>query len=304
MQYVATHAFFTASLSSTAAAMTKPLQKRDQRTPAVREDGVELANNKTQDLVRKRQNPTQAVRYIIRRQLVEQAKYVLRFCTQHAIGDGAEVECVKVSDPDVAAEENGVRGVQVDDLVDKGADVVGVCAAEPTGSTGGVDGDVLCVVEYDHAVFVGVCGAVERTEAEEVRRPIRTVGREELVEEGCSAVEQDGLGPKEEVRVRGFGVLVAIELVLCHNGLIVGIAVDDVSLEASVVGERGQLGEIGGVECMVVAEEEIGARQRCVSFEFLDIKSVQTSGHQKSGVRRTNVVSLQPAFSAKERTGY
>ena len=197
-----------------------------------------------------------------------------------------------------------MRGVQVDDLFNKGADVVGVRAAEPTGSTGGVDGDVLCVVEYDHAVFVGVCGAVERTEAEEVRRPIRTVGREELVEEGRSAVEQDGLGPKEEVRVRGFGVLVAIELVLCHDGLVVGIAVDDVSLEAPVVGERGQLGEIGGVECMVVAEEEIGARQRCVSFEFLDIKSVQISGHQKPGVRRTNVVSLQPAFSAKERTGY
>ena len=121
-----------------------------------------------------------------------------------------------------------MRGVQIDDLQDESADVVGVCAAKQARSPGRVDGDVLRVVEHDVTVCVGVGGAVEGAEVDEGGRAVWTVGWEELVEEGCGAVEQDGFGAEEEVGVRGFGVLVAVELVLGHDGLIVGVTVDDV----------------------------------------------------------------------------
>lgn len=107
------------------------------------------------------------------------------------------------------------------------------------------------------------------------------MGWEEFVEEGCGAVEQDGFGSEEEVGIGGDGVLVAVELVLGQHGLVVRVAVDDICLEAPVIGEGGQLGEVGVVECVVVAEKEIGACQRRVAFEFLDAGSV--SGCRKSG---------------------
>lgn len=93
--------------------------------------------------------------------------------------------------------------VQIDDLKNESADIVWVGATEPSWSTGGVDGDVLRVVEHDIAVCVGIRGAVEGAEVEEGWRPIRTMGREKFVEERCSAIEQDGLGSEEEVGVRG-----------------------------------------------------------------------------------------------------
>ena len=85
------------------------------------------------------------------------------------------------------------------------------------------------------------------------------MGWEELVEEGRGAVEQDGFGTEEEVGVFRLRVLVAVELVLGHDGLVVRVAVDDVRFDAAVVGEGGQLGEVGGVEGVVVAEEEVSA---------------------------------------------
>ena len=183
----------------------------------------------------------------------------MRVDAELAIGNCAEVEQVEVPYSDVAAKKDGVCRVQIDDLEDQTADVEGVGAAEPTRSTGGVDGDVLRVFEHDVAVFVGVARAVEGANVEEAGRAGRTMGWKELVDEGCSAVEQDGLGPEEEVGVRGYGVLVAVELVLGHDALVVCVAVDDVGLVASVVGELGHLGEVGAIECVVVAEEEIGA---------------------------------------------
>ena len=189
--------------------------------------------------------------------MVEEAKDVLRIETQLAVRDGAGVERVKVAHTDVAAEEDRVCGVQVDDLHDESADVVGVRAAEPSWSA---DGDVLRVLENDFAVCVGVADAVEGADVDEAWYPVGSVRREELVEERCGAVEQDGLWSEEEVGVCGFGVLVAVELVLGQNALIVRVAGEDVGLVASVVGECGQLAEVGVVECVVVAEEEIGAR--------------------------------------------
>ncbi len=128
---------------------------------------------------------------------------------------------------------------------------------------------MLRVIEFDVAIRVGVGGAVEGADVDEGGCPVRSMGGEELVEEACSAVEDDGLGSKEEIGVCGFGVLVAVKLVLGQDGLIVRVAVDDVGLCASVVCECGHLGEVGGVECVVVAEEEVGACQRCVAFELL-----------------------------------
>lgn len=145
----------------------------------------------------------------------------MRVETRLAVHDGAEVEGVEVSIPVVAAKEHGMRSVQIDKLKEESADVVGVGAAEPSRSAGRVDGDVFCVVEHDVAVRVGVGGAVECADVDEGGRPGRTVGWEELVDEGCSAVEQDGLGSEVKVWVFGFGVLVAIELVLGQNGLVV-----------------------------------------------------------------------------------
>ena len=46
---------------------------------------------------------------------------------------------------------------------------------------------------------------------------------------------------------------------LSQNALIIRVAVEDVGLYASIVGERGQLGEVGVVKCVVVAEEEVSA---------------------------------------------
>ena len=157
--------------------------------------------------------------------------------------------------------------VQIDDLDNESTDVVGIGAAEPSWST---DGHVFCVVEYDVAFCVRIGSAVESANVDEGRRAGRSMGREEFVEEGCSAVEQDGLGSEEEVGVGGFGVLVAVELVLGQHRLVVRVAVDDICLEAPVIGESSQLGKVGVVECVVVAEEEISACQRRVSFKFLE----------------------------------
>ena len=118
---------------------------------------------------------------------------------------------------------------------------------------------MLCIIELDVAVRVGVGGAVEGADVDEGGCSVRSVGGEELVEETCSAVEDDGLGSEEEIRVCGFGVLVAVILVLGQDGLIVRVAVDDVGLCASVVCECGHLGEVGGVERVVIAEEEVSA---------------------------------------------
>ena len=163
-----------------------------------------------------------------------------------------------------------MRGVQVQHLHDEGADVVGVCAAEPAWSAGRVDGDVLRVVEGDVPVRVGVGGAVEGADVEEDGRRGGAVRWEELVEEGGGAVEQDRFGAEEEVGVFGFGILVPVELVLGEDALVVVVAVYDVRFGASGVGERSQLLEVGGVEGVVVAKEKVAAGERCVSFEFLE----------------------------------
>ena len=142
-----------------------------------------------------------------------------------------------------------MSGVQVDDLEDKIGDGVGVGAAVPLWSHGiGVDGNVLGVVERGDAVYVGVGSAVESADVDKSWRSVGSMGWEKLVEERCSTVEQDGLRPEEEVGIRGFGVLVAVELVLGYDGLVVRIAGCGVGLDASVVSECGQLGEVGLVE--------------------------------------------------------
>ena len=189
---------------------------------------------------------------------------------QLAVGNGPETQRVKVSDSGVAAEEDGVCGVQVQHLDDESADVVGVGAAEPCRLAGRADGDVLCVVELDVPVHVRVGGAIERANVEVDGRCGGTVGWKELVEEGGGAVEQDGLGSEEEGGIFGFGILIAVELVLSEDALVVVVAVDSVGLGASGVGERGQLLEVSGVERVVVAEVKVAACERCVSFEFLD----------------------------------
>lgn len=246
------------------------LLSRDQRAPAVFEDRIELASSKAQNLARKRQQPAQAIRHVFRRQLVEQAKDILWVAAQLAVGNGPETQRVKVSDSGVAAEEDGVCGIQVEHLDDESADVVRVGAAKPSWSAGRVDGDVLCVVELDVPIYVRVGGAIERANVEVDGLCGGAVGRKKLVEERSGAVEQDGLGSEEEVGIFGYGVLVAVELVLGEDALVVVVAVDDVGLGASGVSERGQLLKVGGVERVVVAEEKVAACERCVSFEFLD----------------------------------
>lgn len=161
-------------------------------------------------------------------------------------------------------------GVEVDDLDDEGADVVRIRTTEPTDSTGGSGkGNVLGVVEDDVTVDVGVGGAVKGTEGDEVWGTVFTVGREELVEKGSGAVEEDGFWTEEEVWVCGDGVLIAIVLMLGDDGLIERIAVDDIGLEAAFVGEFGELGKVGFVEGVIVTEEEIGASEGSIPFEFL-----------------------------------
>ena len=109
--------------------------------------------------------------------------------TQLAVGDGAApAERVEISNPDIAAKEDGVRSVQVNDLKNKGGEIVGVGAGEPTWSAGGIDGDVFSVVEHDVAVCVGIGDAVESANVDKASRPVRSMGREEFVEEACSAV--------------------------------------------------------------------------------------------------------------------
>lgn len=170
--------------------------------------------------------------------------------TELAIRDAAaKVERVEIPNSDVASKENRMRSVQIHDLDDEIGDGVGFCAAEPAFATGHrVHGNMLCVVEPDVAVDIRVRGAVEGAEVEEDWRAVGSMGGEELVEEGCGAIEQDGLWSEEEGWVRGFGVLVAIELVLSDDGWTECVAVEDIRLDASVVGESGQLGEVGFIE--------------------------------------------------------
>ena len=142
-----------------------------------------------------------------------------------------------------------MRGVQVSDLDEKVGDGIRVGTAEPAWLTGnGANGYVLCVVELGDAICVRIGGAVEGADVKECWRPINAMRREELVEEARSAVEQNGLGSEEEVGIRGFGVLVAIELVLGEDGLIVRIACENGSLVTSVVGECSHLSEVGFIE--------------------------------------------------------
>lgn len=105
-----------------------------------------------------------------------------------------------------------MRGVQIHDLDDGLRDVVGLGAAVPARSR-----DMLRIVEHNVAVYVWVGGAVEGTDVMETWRPVRSMRREKLIKEGCGTIEQEGLGPEVEVGVRGFGVLVAVELVLGQN---------------------------------------------------------------------------------------
>ena len=152
-----------------------------------------------------------------------------------------------------------MRGIQVEHLDDESADVVWVGAAEPCRFAGRFDGDVLCVVEFDIPIFVRVGGTIERANVDEEGRCGGTVGREELVEEGSGSIEQNGLGSEEELGVFGFGILVAIELVLGEDALCEIVAVDGVGSITSEVGERLHLLEVSGVERVVVAKEKIGA---------------------------------------------
>lgn len=165
----------------------------------------------------------------------------------------------------------------------KSADAVGIGAAEPSWSTGWIDGHVFCVVEYDGALCLRIGSAVESANVDERRRAGWSVGRKEFVEEGCSAVGQDGLGSEEEVGVGGFEALPAVELVLGQHCLIVIVAVDDICLEAHIIRESSQLGEVGVIECVVFAEEEIRARQRRVSFELLELSLVSWYGKSGTG---------------------
>ena len=194
---------------------------------------------------------------------------------QLAVGNGPETQRVKISGSRVAAEEDGVRGVQVEHLDDESADVVGVGAAEPSRSAGGVDGDVLCVVELYVPICVWVGGAIKCADVEENGGRGGTVRWKKLIEEGGGAIEQDGLGSEEEVGVFGLGILVTVELVLGEDALVVVVAVYDVGSVAPGEGERGQLVKVGGVERVVVAKGKVGACERCISFEFLDFMSVK-----------------------------
>ena len=107
------------------------LQRVNQRAPAALENGIELGSSKVQKLARKRQQGAQAIRHIVRGQLVEQAKDVLWVGAQLAVGNGPKTQRVKVSFSGVAAEEDRVCGVQVEHLDDEKGDGVGVGTAEP-----------------------------------------------------------------------------------------------------------------------------------------------------------------------------
>ena len=117
---------------------------------------------------------------------------------------------------------------------------------------------MLCVVEFDVPIFVWVGSAVKCANVDEEGWWVERW--EELVEEGGGAIEQDGLGSEEEAWVVGFGVLVAVELVLGEDAWGVVVAVDDVGFaRAWNVGERGHLVKVGGIERVIVAEGKVGA---------------------------------------------
>ena len=106
-------------------------------------------------------------------------------------------------------------------------------------------------------------GAEEATDGGQIGRAGGTEGGEEFVEEGGGAVEKDGLGAEVEVAVGGEGVVVALGAV---EGDVVGV---EVALAGRLHG-----GEEGAVEGVVVeggAEEVVGAGERGVAFEFLDL---------------------------------
>ena len=107
------------------------LQRVNQRAPTTFEDGIEIVSSKGQQLARKLQHGAQAIRHVVRRQLVEQAKDILWVAAQLAVGNGPETQRVEVSFSGVAAEENGVCGVQVEHLLDELGDGVGIGTAKP-----------------------------------------------------------------------------------------------------------------------------------------------------------------------------
>ena len=102
---------------------------------------------------------------------------------------------------------------------DELGDGVGVVAAKPCWWIINIPRarDVLCVVEFDVPICVWVGSAIKCAKVEEEGLSVFTQGWKKLVEEGGGAVEQDGLGSEEEVGVVGFGIFVAVELVLGDN---------------------------------------------------------------------------------------
>ena len=226
-----------------------------QRTPIILKNRIQLPRRKSNHLRRKRKHPAQAIRHIIDRQLVQQANDIIRIETKLPIRDrGAEApHGIEVVLAHVAPKQYRMLRVHGHEVVGHVYQGHGSTTVEP------LVWNLLGVVEDEFAAADVRCsekGFLDR----EVGITLNAKGREELEEEGCRAVQEDGLGAKVEVGVVGLGLVVAHGHEGCHVGEV-----------EVVLGDGCHHAEEGRVEGEVVGllEEEVAPRERSVGFEFL-----------------------------------
>lgn len=160
----------------------------------------------------------------------------------------------EVVPPDIAAEKHGVQRILRQDLRRHVQVAVRSLSVVPVGGNALRDVGPATISIGD--------GAEEALHGGEVGGSGGAEGREEFVEEGGGAVDEEAFGAEVEVSVVGEGLLVALR----------AVAGEVFAVEVPLAGVLHEAEE-GGVELVVVAdggEEVVVAGERGIAFEFLN----------------------------------
>lgn len=229
-----------------------------QRTPILFENRVQLPGRERQHIARERQDRVQTIRHIVRRDLIQQTDRIVGVETEGAVAFhrcAEPAQGVEIILADVPAQQDGMQGIHLHEVAGDIHQRHRAPAAQPS-----LRWDLLRVVEGEFPV-TEIRGAEEEFLDRERGVAFDAEGGEELEEEAGGGVEEDGFGAEVEVWVVGSGLGVALGHVEGHV----------VEVEAAARG-GGHHAEESGVEGEVVGlgEEEVGAGEGGVGFEFLD----------------------------------
>lgn len=239
--------------------------------PAKHTRDVQLPRSPLQNQHRHRQHPAQTTRHVLRRDLEQQTPQRIRIRRQLAPRDLTLTAIIAQSEevvpPDIAAEKHGVQRILRQDLGRRGQIAVRSLSVVPVG------GNALRDVAPATLSIGG--GAEEALHGGEVGGSGGAEGREEFVEEGGGAVEEEAFGAEVEVSIVGEGLLPALR----------AVAGEVFAIEVPLAGVLHEAEE-GGVELVVVTdggEEEVVAGERDIAFEFLNRVREFSSVHFMGG---------------------